>query len=76
MAHDVENDVGVVMRRDRRQERRSAFGYKTWWLTLDGTAFRAHKELTERLGEKPPASPAISPDFMLNYPAVGLSAHA
>lgn len=71
VAHDVENYLGVVMRRASRGERRSAFGFKTWWLTLDGTAFRAHKELTERLSEKPPASPAISPDFMLNYLAVG-----
>jgi hypothetical protein len=71
VAHDVENYVGVVMRRERRGERRSAFGFKTWWLTLDGTAFRAHRELASRLKEKPPASPAISPDFMLNYLAVG-----
>jgi hypothetical protein len=71
VAHDVENYVGVVMRRTRRGERKSAFGYKSWWLTLDGTAFRVHRELMDRLTEKPPASPAISPDFMLNYLAVG-----
>lgn len=71
VAHDVENYVGVVMRRDRRGERRSAFGYKSWWLTLDGTAFRVHKELVDRLTTQPPASPAISPDFMLHYLAVG-----
>src|ERR1019366_1065051 len=47
VAHDVENYVGVVMRRVRRGERRSAFGYKTWWLTLDGTAFRVHRELED-----------------------------
>jgi hypothetical protein len=71
VSHDVENYVGVIMRRQRRGERRSAFGYKTWWLTLDGTAFRIHRELVSRLNNKPPASPAISPDFMLNYLAVG-----
>jgi len=71
VSHDVENYVGVLMRRIRRGERRSAFGYKTWWLTLDGTAFRIYRELVDRLSEKPPASPAISPDFMLNYLAVG-----
>jgi hypothetical protein len=48
VAHDMENYVGVIMRRARRGERRSAFGYKSWWLTLDGTAFRVHKELAER----------------------------
>jgi hypothetical protein len=71
VSHDVENYVGVIVRRERRKERRSAFGYKTWWLTLDGTAFRMRKELVDRLKDKPPASPAISPDFMLNYLAVG-----
>jgi hypothetical protein len=71
VAHDVENYVGVVERRRQRRESRSAFGYKSWWLTLDGTAFRIHRELRERLKDKPPASPAISPDFMLNYLAVG-----
>jgi hypothetical protein len=71
VAHDVENYVGVVRRREQRRERRSAFGYKTWWLTLDGTAFRVHKELADRLMDRPPASPAISPDFMLHYLAVG-----
>jgi hypothetical protein len=71
VAHDVENYVGVIMRRQRRSERRSAFGYKSWWLTMDSTAFRLHKELASRLPDRPPASPAISPDFMLNYLAVG-----
>ncbi len=70
VAHDVENYVGVVMRRARRGERRSVFGYKSWWLTLDGTAFRVRRELEDRLTDKPPASPAISPDFMLHYLAV------
>jgi hypothetical protein len=71
VAHDVENYAGVVMHRTRRGERRSTFGYKSWWLTLDGTAFPIHRQLVDRLNGKPPASPAISPDFMLNYLAVG-----
>jgi hypothetical protein len=71
VSHDVENYVGVLERRRKLRESRSAFGYKSWWLTLDGTAFRIHRELRERLRDKPPASPAISPDFMLNYLAVG-----
>ncbi len=69
--HDVENYVGVVMRRKQRNERRSAFGYKSWWLTLDGTAFRVHRELVDRIDDNPPASPAISPDFMVHYLAIG-----
>lgn len=71
VSHDVENYVGILTRRQRQGERKSAFGYKSWWLTLDGTAFRVHQELATRLERRPPASPAISPDFMLNYLAVG-----
>lgn len=71
VSHDVENYVGVMMRRVARGERRSAFGFKSWWLTLDGTAFRVHKRLQMDLKEAPPASPAISPDFMINYLAIG-----
>ena len=71
VSHDVENYLGVQMRRLRRHERRSAFGYKSWWLTLDGTAFRVHKELAKRLDGRIEPSPAISPDFMLHYLAVG-----
>ena len=71
VAHDVENYVGVQMRRQAKGERRSAFGFKSWWLTLDGTAFRIARELEDRLGRRPEPSPAISPDFMLNYLAIG-----
>jgi hypothetical protein len=71
VGHDVENYVGVIARREQRNERRSAFGYKSWWLTLDRTAFRVHDKLTHSYNRRPPASPAISPDFMLNYLAVG-----
>ncbi|MFI6800550.1 hypothetical protein [Streptosporangium canum] len=69
--HDVENYVGIVMRREIRRERRSAFGYKSWWLTFDGTAFRAHNEIRTRIDERVPVSPALSPDFMLHYLSVG-----
>jgi hypothetical protein len=71
VSHDVENYVGVQMRREARRERRSAFGYKSWWLTLDGTAFRVKALLADRLDGRPMESPAISPDFMLHYLAVG-----
>lgn len=71
VAHDVENYVGVQMRRVARSEKRSAFGYKSWWLTLDGTAFRVKQKLADRIEGRPLDSPAISPDFMLNYLAIG-----
>ena len=69
--HDVENYVGIVVRRRERNERRAVFGYKSWWLTMDGTAFRVHRELKQRINDNPPASPAISPDFMVHYLAIG-----
>ncbi len=69
--HDVTNYVGIVMRRQRRNERRGSFGYRSWWLTFDRTAFRMHDMLKEQLVERPPASPAISPDFMIHYLAIG-----
>jgi hypothetical protein len=71
VAHDVENYVGTIMRRQDRKERTSPFGYKTWWLTLDRTAFRVARELESRINGRPPASPAISPDFMLRYLSIG-----
>jgi hypothetical protein len=71
IGHDVENYLGVIMRREERGERRSAFGYRSWWLTLDGNAFRVAKKLKGAVAEKVPPSPAMSPDFMLNYLSIG-----
>ena len=71
VSHDVENYVGAQMRRLARNEKRSAFGFKTWWLTLDGTAFKVKNRLVDRIEARPMESPAISPDFMLNYLAIG-----
>ena len=69
IAHDVENYVGVIAR--RRHERDSAFGYTSWWLTLDPTAFAARRVLRERLTGSIPDSPVLSPDFLANNLAVG-----
>ena len=71
VSHDVENYLGTQMRRSLRREKTSAFGFRTWWLTLDGTAFRVAKELSKRVEGRIDRSPAISPDFMLHYLAVG-----
>ncbi|WP_270889697.1 hypothetical protein [Pedococcus sp. 5OH_020] len=71
VAHDVENYLGTQMRRESKRERRSAFGFKTWWLTLDGAAFRVARILDDKMEGKPLPSPAISPDFMLHYLAIG-----
>lgn len=69
--HDLINYLGVVARRKLRNERRGAFGYRSWWLTFDRAAFRMEEELKQRIDERPPPSPAISPDFMIHYLAIG-----
>lgn len=71
ISHDVETWLGVVVRRKEKREGRAAFGFKTWWLTLDGTAFRMSAELKSWIDTKPPASPAMTTDFMLSYLSVG-----
>lgn len=67
--HDVENYLGVVMRRTR--ERDSPFGYTSWWMTLDSRAHRVRSEIAKSVKTQPPDSPIISPDFMVNYLALG-----
>lgn len=67
--HDVENYLGVVMKRSR--ERASAFGYTSWWMTLDNQAYGMRSRLRDALHAQPPDSPVISPDFMVNYLAIG-----
>ena len=69
IAHDVDNYVGVIARRKR--ERVSPFGYTSWWLTLDPTAFAARGILKEQLVGRVPDSPVLSPDFLANYLALG-----
>lgn len=69
VAHDVENYLGVVAR--RKSQSSSPFGYTTWWLTLDRTAFEAKEQLRQRLDCRPPDTPVLSPDFLANYIAFG-----
>ena len=70
ISHDVENYVGVIARR-RDHERNSPFGYTSWWLTLDPTAFIVRKVLKEQLEGRTPDSPVLSPDFLATYLAIG-----
>jgi hypothetical protein len=69
VAHDVENCVGVIQL--RRQEPASPMGYRSWWLTLDRTAFSLAKQLKARLGQDAPGSPALSPDFLTEFLRLG-----
>lgn len=67
--HDVECYLGVVHR--RRNENKSPLGFNSWWLTLDGTAFKVHSLLKERVVSDPPQPPVMSPDFLLRYLEIG-----
>lgn len=69
--HDVENYVGVLERRQR--EEKAPLGYSSWWITLDGTAYRVEEKLRKKWGLRIKGSPVMSPDFLLNYLAVGPS---
>lgn len=66
--HDVENYVGVIVRRTR--DRDSAVGYTSWWLTLDSQAFSVARRLSSHVLGKY-LSPVMSADFLSNYLAVG-----
>ncbi|MGW3645788.1 hypothetical protein [Streptomyces sp. NPDC000878] len=67
--HDVECYLGVVQR--RKKENKTPLGFNSWWLTLDGTAFKVNELLRGRLAGEPPLSPVMSPDFLLRYLEVG-----
>jgi hypothetical protein len=67
--HDAENYVGVIAK--RREEDLSALGHRAWWLTLDRTAFGVQATLRDRIHGKVPDTPTLSPDFLVNYLALG-----
>lgn len=67
--HDTENFIGVIVR--RHQQEVSAFGYTSWWLTLDQMAFTITARLKSAGAIKAPPSPVMSADFLSNYLAFG-----
>jgi hypothetical protein len=67
-ANDVEQFLGVVQR--RRGEVRDIFGYSSWWLTLDQKTRGIDREVEESCNCRL-ATPVMSPDFLLNYLALG-----
>jgi hypothetical protein len=67
--HDTENYAGVLYR--RKQEKSSALGFTSWWLTLDHMAFAINRKVAEDLGGRPFPSPVMSADFLSNYLAFG-----
>ena len=69
VAHDVENYLGVIGR--RKQELDNPYGYRSWWLTLDHTAYKVAPRLESACGREAPDSPVMTPDFMVSYLAIG-----
>lgn len=69
VAHDVENFVGVLEKRDNQSN--SPLGYSTWLLTLDGAAYEAARNVRKELGRRAPDSPLVSPDFLIQYLSIG-----
>ncbi|ORB32022.1 hypothetical protein MPP7335_05837 [Mycolicibacterium parafortuitum] len=62
VAHDVENSVGVIQLRGRRNP--GPAGYQHWWLTTDRLGKGLSSALELSLGE-PIASPVIDPGFLV-----------
>ena len=67
--HDVENYLGVVEL--RRRESVSPLGYSAWWLTLDRSAGYVDNEIRTALGNRAPATPVMSADFLVDYLSIG-----
>ena len=63
--HDVESYLGVLER--RRQESSTDLGYSNWWLTLDRFAEKVTNAIQAELRSAAPATPVMSPDFLLHY---------
>ncbi|MCQ8128453.1 hypothetical protein [Methylomonas rivi] len=67
--HDTENYLGVIVRRQHESEK--AFGYTSWWLTLDHKAFEIKPMIEQSSKIKIPLAPVMSADFLANYLAFG-----
>lgn len=67
--HDVETFVAAIVR--RAEETDSPFGYTSWLLTFDRSAFQIADRLKDHLGNDAPRSPVMSTDFFFNYLAIG-----
>ncbi|MFC3848784.1 hypothetical protein ACFORJ_01180 [Corynebacterium hansenii] len=64
--HDIENSVGVLMRRE--SERSHHLGYSSWWLTTDRQAHGFYSSIVEELDTRAPRiSPLMSLEFFSQY---------
>lgn len=69
VAHDVECYCGIVNYRE--QEKRTELGYDAWWLSVDHLSYKIQKRLKEYMQKKPPATPVLGADYLINYLAFG-----
>lgn len=67
--HDTENYLGTIVR--RQSEKECAFGYSSWWLTLDHKAFEIKSIIEQSFEIRMPMAPVMSADFLANYLAFG-----
>ncbi len=67
--HDVECFVGVLQRRVSETVA-GPFGYTAWWLTADGLAPGAARDVAARIGMPELHSPCLSFDFLSHYVTV------
>jgi hypothetical protein len=67
--HDIECYAGIVQL--RLKDKKSAFGYSYWWLTVDRQAFGLKKSLAQRSDVTIHDSPVMGADFLINYLAFG-----
>jgi len=68
--HDLENFLGVLSRR-ATEHVDNAFGYVSWWLTLDRLAFEAANAISERMRNVQLSTPVIGFEFLSHYLSVG-----
>lgn len=68
LRHDVEMYFGVLGL--RKEEHRRLFGYETWWVTSDASAFAIYG-LSKRDGLQLPSNPCMHPNFLSNILAIG-----
>ncbi|MBL3587558.1 hypothetical protein JMM61_19700 [Rhodovulum sulfidophilum] len=69
-AHDSENVISVLSER-RRESGREGLGFRSWWLTLDGAAYRMQNDSEVVSAGRNFKSPIMSLDFLLKYLAFG-----
>ncbi|WP_143436682.1 hypothetical protein [Hymenobacter crusticola] len=71
--HDSENYLGIMKKHNDSKERENPMGYTSWWLTLDKAAFSMYNKVkgTKLSSHFIISSPVMSPDFLINYLAIG-----